>query len=504
MRKMVSTSEHSFCFTSLLIGVVLGFFCFTIPPIGIATTWERRAPVSSGQRGKWITGSVIDVTSGRAIVGARIDIFKRIVDVRPDGTQRLHPLSASIPLGTTLTDDEGRFAFRLPSGNPTSFLALSIRAEGYWSAWVALIRVDSGLIPPIDVEMVRVALTRPELALWARRWGRLKERLYQQHPSFDQAVDLRTWFTPAPRPTLDKGALLAQDHPTYPVPDDVYVVDLAGFTGFIDLDEFIAGVVSIEMGDGFPLEALKAQAVAARSFAVERFHRTGVANGGQAYTPRIGSKSLTATINTSKVVMLYDEGVIVALFSARCNGDFTLNSEDGLSGTSTCIVGGLGVGRLPYARSRPCSGHINCSQTSERCCEVFVEGRLQYIHGHGVGLCQRGAQEFAGRDGWDWRDILTDYYTDIALANAPGFTIGVTVTTTANLNVRETPCGRRLTTVPRGMRGMIINGPERPFCDLAAPYSFFTWWQVVYEDGTVGWSVEDYLRKTNAPDSSRE
>lgn len=502
--EMVSRREHPFRFGLLLIGAMWGLSGFVCSPTGVAMTPGQQTSSASSERGRWITGSVIDVTSGGAIAGARIDLFKRIVDVRPDGIERLRSLSASIPLGATSTDDEGRFVFRLPSRTPARFLALSIRAEGYWGRWIALIGADAGPVQPIDVELVRVDLSRRELALWARRQERLKRLLYQQNPSFDQAVDVRTWFAPPPTPPLKRDMPLAQDHPTYPVPDDVYVVDLAGFTGFIDLDEFIAGVVSIEMGDGFPFEALKAQAVAARSFALERFHRTGVANGGQAYTPRIGSKSLTATINTSKVVMLYDEDVIVALFSARCNGDFTLNSEHGLSGTSTCIVGGLGVGRLPYARSRPCSGHINCSQTAERCCEVFVEGRLQYIHGHGVGLCQRGAQEFAGRDGWDWRDILTDYYTDIALANAPGLTIGVTVTTTANLNVRETPCGRRLTTVPRGTRGVVMNGPERPFCDLAAPYSFFTWWQVVYENGALGWSVEDYLRKTSVPDSLKE
>src|SRR3990167_3626339 len=63
---------------------------------------------------------------------------------------------------------------------------------------------------------------------------------------------------------------------TYMVPDQVYVVNLGGFTGYINLDGFISGVVSAELGGSFPFETLKAQAVASRSYALERYNGTGV------------------------------------------------------------------------------------------------------------------------------------------------------------------------------------------------------------------------------------
>jgi hypothetical protein len=295
--------------------------------------------------------------------------------------------------------------------------------------------------------------------------------------------------------------------PTFPVPDEVYVSNLSGFTGWLQFDEYVAGVVAAELGDGFPFEALKAQAVASRTYALERYNRTGLANGGQAYTSNFtaGSKSRTAAINTHKVVMLYEGNLIKAFFSARCNGDATLNSEEGLSClpggcASPCVVGGLGAGTLPYARSRPCSGHPNCSQTAESCCEVVIAGLTQHLYGHGVGLCQRGAQQFAGRDGLDWRQILEAFYTSIVLVNGPGLAINDAVVVTSGLKVRATACGETVkATMAAGTAGQIVDGPQRPGCVLAAPNNYYTWWEVLYSDGTRGWSVEDYLRLEPAP-----
>jgi hypothetical protein len=112
---------------------------------------------------------------------------------------------------------------------------------------------------------------------------------------------------------------------------------------------------------------------------------------------------------------LYNGAIAQAFFSARCNGDFTLDSEDGPT-LARCFPGGLTTAVVPYCRSRPCSGHINCSETSEQCCELTVNGKMNYIYGHGVGMCQRGAQGFANR-GVTYSTMLTNYYTDIVIYN---------------------------------------------------------------------------------------
>jgi len=461
----------------------------------------QQAEVSPASRIGWVTGQVTDAVSDLLIARAQIEVQARVIDQVPDGTLRLRSLDEIVPLGIAVqTDHEGGFRVEVALGNEPTCFMVTARADGYQELWNVLVPVRANQSSRVDFPLIKVDLTPQELEILDQKHEREKTLLYQENPSFQQAFDVKQWVNPGYRPpVVGKGEPLLEIQQTYPVPESVYVVNLAGFTGYMGFDEYIAGVVSLEMGDGFPFEALKMQAVAARTYALERYNRTGVANGGQAYTSRLGSKSQTAAINTSQIVMLYDGRVIVAFYSARCNGDFTLNGENGLSGINTCIVSGLGAGGLPYLRSRPCSGHINCSQTSERCCNVSVEGRWQYIYGHGVGMCQRGAQQFAGRDGLDWQEILHRYYTDVTLVNLPGLTINDAVITTTNLNVRDMPCGHVLVTIPGGTPGSIVGGPQRPSCALASPYSFLTWWEVLYADGTRGWSVEDYLRKMSAP-----
>ncbi|MGZ8939074.1 MAG: SpoIID/LytB domain-containing protein, partial [Limisphaerales bacterium] len=199
------------------------------------------------------------------------------------------------------------------------------------------------------------------------------------------------------------------------IPDEVRVENLEGFTGMMNLDEFIGGVVTREMNDGFPREALRAQAIASRSYALHRLRTRGMANGGQAYNSTSGSLSRAAALQTTKQVLLYNGAIAQAFFSARCNGDFTLDSEDGPT-LANCFPGGLTTAVVPYCRSRPCSGHINCSETSEQCCELTVNGKVNYIYGHGVGMCQRGAQGFANR-GVTYSTMLTNYYTGVVIYN---------------------------------------------------------------------------------------
>ncbi|MDO8521176.1 MAG: Ig-like domain-containing protein, partial [bacterium] len=69
------------------------------------------------------------------------------------------------------------------------------------------------------------------------------------------------------------------------------------------------------------------------------------------------------------------------------------------------------------------------------------------------------------------------------------FVIGDRVQTTAVLNVRATPAtaGTLLGTQTTGAQGAVIGGP------IAA--DGFTWWNINYDTGVDGWSVEDYLAK---------
>jgi stage II sporulation protein D len=96
----------------------------------------------------------------------------------------------------------------------------------------------------------------------------------------------------------------------------------------VDIDSYIRGVVSEEMPHDWPLEAVKAQAVAARSYAISQ-RRTGqlfdvysdtrdqVYGGIEAETP-VGDAAVAAT---RQQVLLYNGRVIVAYFSSSSGGE---------------------------------------------------------------------------------------------------------------------------------------------------------------------------------------
>jgi uncharacterized protein YgiM (DUF1202 family) len=92
-----------------------------------------------------------------------------------------------------------------------------------------------------------------------------------------------------------------------------------------------------------------------------------------------------------------------------------------------------------------------------------------------------------GVDGWS----VETYLAKVTASTTGKFTLGERVQTTANVNVRATPSisGVIDGTEALGAQGAIVGGP-------AAADGYY-WWQVSYDDGNYGWSVENYL--TQAP-----
>lgn len=117
----------------------------------------------------------------------------------------------------------------------------------------------------------------------------------------------------------------------------------------IDLDDYLAGVVGKEMPRAWPPEALKAQAVAARSFALYRrskqknpLYDLVNTTKDQVYGGIDGEAESTrmAVRSTSGQILAYQGNVIEALFHAN-SGGHTENSEQVFSGT------------IPYLRGVP-------------------------------------------------------------------------------------------------------------------------------------------------------
>ena len=177
------------------------------------------------------------------------------------------------------------------------------------------------------------------------------------------------------------------------LPETIRVLMQDGTVVVMPLDEYLRGVVPNEMPPYWPMEALKAQAVAARCFAATAWRHPDVGANVcttehcQMWRSTHFDTTDQAVESTHNVVATYDGQIIHAFYFAHCDGH-TRNSED------------VWLLPVPYCRSVSCP----CG--------------FDFMLGHGVGMCQWGAEAMANQ-GADYRQILTHYYTGIQIAAPP-------------------------------------------------------------------------------------
>ena len=161
----------------------------------------------------------------------------------------------------------------------------------------------------------------------------------------------------------------------------------------LGIEEYLQGVVPAEMPSGWELEAHKAQAVAARSYAVANLGKRASLGFDLKDTPEDqaygGASAETSRTNkaveeTKGIVLTYDMKVITAYYSASAGGQ---------SVTASDVWGG----NLPYLRSVP----------------SFDDDVKK--NGHGVGMSQHGANNLA-KQGYNAYQILQYFYKDITFA----------------------------------------------------------------------------------------
>ncbi len=190
----------------------------------------------------------------------------------------------------------------------------------------------------------------------------------------------------------------------------------------LPLDEYLRDVVPIEMSPSWPLEALKAQAVAARTYALAMAQSSKHTTEGadlctethcQAYregqrherTDRAVAETAGQVLRYQGPVALYQGKLAYTHFSAGCGGQ-TLSAEE------WAVL----KRPVPYLRSVACP------------CGRPVKG-----NSHRVGMCQHGAERMA-QDGATYDRILAHYYTDTALdPAAPARPASATLSSTSPL-----------------------------------------------------------------------
>ncbi len=161
----------------------------------------------------------------------------------------------------------------------------------------------------------------------------------------------------------------------------------------VDIENYLKGVIPSEMPTSWDVEAHKAQAIAARSYALANLGKR--ANKGydlddtpkdQAYGGASAEcRGTTKAVNDTRgIVLTHNQKIISAFYTA---------SAGGKTKTANAAWGG----NVPYVRSVPSyDGHV---------------GRK----GHGVGMSQHGANNLA-KQGYNAYQILKYFYKDVSFA----------------------------------------------------------------------------------------
>ncbi len=213
------------------------------------------------------------------------------------------------------------------------------------------------------------------------------------------------------------------------------------------LETAVASVVAAEILPGAPLEALKAQAIAARSyFAAGKGRHSGFDFCDTTHCqflrepPGPGSAAEAASA-TRGLVMVYRSHPFAAMYTRSCSGR-----------TRTPADVGLAPGNYPYysvvckyCREHPSRWQSRISardaatlRSSDEASRLKIDRRLGWStalsnnfamrkegghvilegtgQGHGIGLCQSGATAMA-EEGANFQQILSHYYPNAAIVS---------------------------------------------------------------------------------------
>ncbi|CDE50663.1 stage II sporulation protein D [Firmicutes bacterium CAG:460] len=241
----------------------------------------------------------------------------------------------------------------------------------------------------------------------------------------------------------------------------------------IELEDYIVGVVAGEMPASFNEEALKAQAIAARTYAMYKMKNS---NGtydlvtdktNQVYITEDKMKSLwqenfdyyfekikKAVYDTKDLIMTYNGDIILSLYFARSNGktedailvfgsneeylksvespEESLTSEVTISKDEFCNKINISCDAINISNVlKSSSGRINSLNINGKTFkgteirtlfdlkstdfDISIGSEIKFVtkgYGHGVGMSQYGANKLA-QNGKNYEEILKHYYQNI-------------------------------------------------------------------------------------------
>ncbi len=173
------------------------------------------------------------------------------------------------------------------------------------------------------------------------------------------------------------------------------------------------------------------------------------------------------------------------------SGQFELKEKTGglcVSITSNGVLqeNCTGAGTQLYSLTKQSDGSYQIKNTASGNC-LTVPSTFSNVT---AGSCDANADWFLlSRNG----SVTTPSTTPVAstpAATTPTFKSGDRVMTTDSVNVRAavSTVGQILAKEARGKTGTVTDGPSQS--------NSYTWWNIAYDDGAAGWSVESYLAAT--------
>jgi stage II sporulation protein D len=220
----------------------------------------------------------------------------------------------------------------------------------------------------------------------------------------------------------------------------------------MDLELAVASAVAAESPPGAPLEALKVQAIVARSYylaAPRRHHGFDFCDTTHCQflreAPASGAPAAAATLATAGLVVTYHGEVLAALYSASCGGRTRTPDELGLPAQgypyypvscAYCLrraprwdtildveeASSLLDGQPTEAQRLQIGRKLGWSALPGNNFAFRQEGGTVIIQGrgkgHGIGLCQWGATGMAAQ-GASFREILNYYFSNTSLGSSP-------------------------------------------------------------------------------------
>jgi len=118
-------------------------------------------------------------------------------------------------------------------------------------------------------------------------------------------------------------------------PEPRVTVELDGGSRTLPMDEYVAGVVAGEMDNTWPVDALAAQAIVARTFALREIQDTGGIISAdfataQAYKPDQINDRVREAVRKSRGEVITYRGELIRAFFHSCAGGRTATAQEGL------------------------------------------------------------------------------------------------------------------------------------------------------------------------------